>query len=514
MSAAPGTFLWLIAHDLRLSGRRFRAMFRSMSMTKIVLVMLSALGAFHLLAWPFAIWIREAEETGDPWLFLMLASAVLFVIPWVVSQALTSATRALYTRGDLDLLQASPMSPRVIFAARSLAIGIEATSSVTVFFLPVANMAALVAGPHWLAAYPAILAFGLLGTALGLWITLVLFQLAGPKRTRTIAQVLATCIGAGFALGLQTLNLLPASYRKALLDAIGANEPGTLFDREGWLWLPCHALRGEADALLIMMGLGFGLFVISALTLGTAFAHGSLGAAGAPEPPVKRLHRASSRRSFRAGVGSALRAKEWRLLMRDPWLLSQILLQILYTLPLSIVIWQALGPQGTIAISVAPALVVIASQISASLAWLTLSSEDAPEFLASAPITRGEIERRKLEAIAVPVLAIVGLPLLGLLFVEPKTALITFAFAAGAAISTALLNLWHPSPGKRGDVMRRHAQSKLVGLMEHLLSMFWALAIMMTMMKNSFAFIPVLLALMLLWMNRPKPMSLTRVALP
>ena len=44
--------------------------------------------------------------------------------------------------------------------------------------------------------------------------------------------------------------------------------------------------------------------------------------------------------------------------------------------------------------------------------------------------------------------------------------------------------------------------------------MFWALAIMMTMMKNGFAFIPVMLALMLLWMNRPKSMSLTRVALP
>ena len=96
VSAAPGTFLWLIAHDLRLSGRRFRAMFRSMSIAKIVLVMCSALGAFHLLAWPFAIWIRDAEETGDPWLFLMLASAVLFVIPWVVSQALTSAC-LLYT---------------------------------------------------------------------------------------------------------------------------------------------------------------------------------------------------------------------------------------------------------------------------------------------------------------------------------------------------------------------------------------------------------------------------------
>ena len=55
--------------------------------------------------------------------------------------------------------------------------------------------------------------------------------------------------------------------------------------------------------------------------------------------------------------------------------------------------------------------------------------------------------------------------------VDPLGALKTAMFATGAAASTALLNIWRPNPGRRNDVMRRHQQSKIVGLMEHMLSL-------------------------------------------
>jgi ABC-2 type transport system permease protein len=180
-----------------------------------------------------------------------------------------------------------------------------------------------------------------------------------------------------------------------------------------------------------------------------------------------------------------------------------MLLQVIYTLPVSVIIFKALGPNGSLALSVAPALVVIASQISASLAWLTISSEDAPEFLASAPVTRGAVERGKLQAIALPILLVVGLPLVGLAFVAPGTAAIACLFGAGAAVSTALINLWHPVPGKRGNVLRRHSQSKLVAIMEHAMSLFWAVAMMLTAFESVFAALPIALACGLLWLNRP-----------
>jgi ABC-2 type transport system permease protein len=204
--------------------------------------------------------------------------------------------------------------------------------------------------------------------------------------------------------------------------------------------------------------------------------------------------------------------KEWRLVGRDPWLISQILLQVVYTLPVSVIVWRALGTQSAIAVSVAPAIVVIASQISASLAWLTISSEDAPDFLASAPVTRTEVERRKLEAIALPLALFLALPLIGLAIVSVSAALWTVLFATCAALSTALLNLWHPMPGRRTMVMRRHSQSKIIGMIEHLLSLLWAVAMVLTVLGSIVAAVPIVLALAVLWFNRPAGSLQTQAA--
>ena len=70
---------------------------------------------------------------------------------------------------------------------------------------------------------------------------------------------------------------------------------------------------------------------------------------------------------FRTSLGTAIRFKEWRLLMRDPWLSSQLALQVVYTLPVAVVLMRNQGPDGNVAMAIAPALVVIASQLSASL---------------------------------------------------------------------------------------------------------------------------------------------------
>ena len=207
---------------------------------------------------------------------------------------------------------------------------------------------------------------------------------------------------------------------------------------------------------------------------------------------------------FQPGVGAALRRKEWRLISRDPGLASQILLQIIYTTPISVVLWRAMGPNGSLALATAPALVAVASNVAASLAWLAISSEDAPEFLATAPVSRRDIERRKLEAIALPLIVIVALPLAFVWSAGFKAGLVTTAYVAAAALAAALLNLWHPVPGRRGDILRRHGQSKLVAMMEHMLSLLWAVALALTAFASWSAIIPILCALFLLWTQRAR----------
>jgi len=77
-------------------------------------------------------------------------------------------------------------------------------------------------------------------------------------------------------------------------------------------------------------------------------------------------------------------------------------------------------------------------------------------------------------------------------------------FGAMAAGSTALLNFWHPMPGNRRGMLRRHHQSKVVALAEHGLTLLWALATMIA-LKNVYAtIVPVALILLLLWCFNPR----------
>jgi ABC-2 type transport system permease protein len=207
-------------------------------------------------------------------------------------------------------------------------------------------------------------------------------------------------------------------------------------------------------------------------------------------------------RSFRTGVGGALRRKELVLIARDPWLMSQVFLQIVYVLPVAVILLNGESTAGSVSLAAGPAIVVIASQLSGAFAWIAISGEDAPDLLATAPLTRARIERGKIEAVFVPVIAIVAPPLIWLACFVPLSALLTLAFATGAAIATACLNLWHPSPGRRGDMMRRHQQSKLLGMIEHLMTLFFAVGCAMAIVGTSLAIVPVGLALGVLWLNR------------
>jgi ABC-2 type transport system permease protein len=505
MTGRPGTFVWFLGHELRLSWRQFRGLFHNFSTSKTIAIILGVLVVFHALAWPLAHWFHAIETDGARHFYIpSLIAGYLFVLPWIIAQALTSSTRALYSRGDLDLLLASPLPARTIVTARALAISAESVGSVAIFLLPLVNMNILVGGRHWLSIYPTLIGCGLFGTAIGLCVTLVLFRLAGPRRTRFIAQVVSTLIGASFAIGVQLANILPGAWRDGLIEQIDRAEPGSWFDRSSLIFLPVRAAAGDWPAVGLWLCLSIAGFGLSASVLGGFFAQSALGSAGLGAAAPAKPRWVPGHGRFRTGAARSLRRKEWRLLARDPWLISQVLLQILYVLPISIVLWRGQGPQASIGLAVAPFLVVVAAQLSASLAWLSLSGEDAPEFLRAAPLTRHQLERAKLEAIAVPVAGILAIPLAWLTLLAPLAGLWSLVFGAAAAACTALINLWHPMPGRRSDLMRRHSQSKFIGLLEHLMSLLWAVATGLALSASAWALLPIGLSMLLLWFNRQK----------
>ena len=131
-------------------------------------------------------------------------------------------------------------------------------------------------------------------------------------------------------------------------------------------------------------------------------------AAGGVSHGVTKRSRTETR--FRgASPAQALRRKEWSLLVRDPWLMSQTLMQLLYLLPAAFLLWRSFFSEGGVATFLSPILIMAAGQLGGGLAWLAVSGEDAPELIATAPVPTNNVLRAKTEAVLIGV-AIVFAP--------------------------------------------------------------------------------------------------------
>jgi len=474
MIGGAAAFPRFVAHDLRLSLRGLMSMFGSLSPKGLGVLIALLFVALHAAAWPVAGWLIAIEDGPDgvARITAILASGVALTLPWIVGQSITEFTRTLFGRSDLELILASPADAHSLLAARALSIAIGAVASVGLLLAPLADVAALRGHPHWLALYPALLAAGLMGTGLAVVLAMGLFLTVGPRRARLLSQIAATVVGASAVLGAQVVAMLPEGTRASILAAFAPPAKGVSVGQSR-LWTPVRAAAGDPQAVLIWTAFGAVVFALACFLFGERFARAAVASSGAPANAGSSARPASR---FGASVSAALRIKERRVVWRDPWLMSQLLLQAAYTTPLAVILWRGGGPTGTIGVAFTPALVVIAAQLAGALSWIALSAEDAPDFLMTAPVPRPVIERAKIAAIGQPIALILALPLAALAFASPWAGFCALLFGAGAIASAALVNLWRQAPSRRGLVLRRHSQSKLVGMMEHLVSILWAVA--------------------------------------
>jgi ABC-2 type transport system permease protein len=196
-----------------------------------------------------------------------------------------------------------------------------------------------------------------------------------------------------------------------------------------------------------------------------------LAASGAPHAAPRSRQRQSR---FRAtSPARALRRKEWVLLLRDPWLMSQTLMQLLYLLPAALLLWRNIRGGEALALLV-PILIVAAGQLGGGLAWLAVSGEDAPELIATAPVSTTRVFRARTEAVSGCITAIFGPFVLVLAFVDPFAALIAFAGVLIAAGSATAIQYWFRTQAKRSLFRRRQTSSRIATFAEALSSTLWA----------------------------------------
>jgi ABC-2 type transport system permease protein len=468
MRAAPGSVAWLLRHELRIAWREARFFgARGRSPLRPLLIALVLQAAFLPFGWIIAHAPPAAPDV------LIVFTSVLLVFAWagMLAQTLVTATRVLYLRGDLDLLVSAPVSPRAVLTVRAFAVALTAITSWSLLTMLIVNALVVFGQFRWLLLYPVLGGLALVAAALALVLVAALFELLGPRRTRVAAQVVAACLGVGIVMLLQVPGWLGSgpdpggsTVLPTLLRSVDAGNP---------LWWPARAALGEPVALAAWLVGTLGLFALVVAALGPRFARQAALAIGA-SAPVARTRRTAH---FRSGTGAALRRKEWRLLRRDPWLVSQVVLPAVYLLPLAFLSWRgsadtplgmALGTGG-----IAFVLVMIAGSLAGSLAWVAIAGEDAPELLACAPVTARQVIRAKLGAVLLPVAVLIAVPVAALALRSPAQALAAALGAAGAMTTAALLQIWHPQAGRRREFGYRHRLSILRGLFELAANVAW-----------------------------------------
>jgi ABC-2 type transport system permease protein len=337
---------------------------------------------------------------------------------------------------------------------------------------------------------------GAVATAAALALTLALFRLVGAKRTRLIAQIVAAVIGAAFVIGLQIAAIFSSGSisRFAALqsDWMLAHAP----DTSSAFWWPAHAMLGDRRALVAVVVFGFGLLGLAITLFSRRFGDHALAAAGVSNTVVRQRRWSLTFR--RHSPARVLRQKEWTLLARDPWLISQTLMQILYLLPPAVLLWVTFRSGGGSYVVLIPVVVMAAGQLAGGLAWLSISGEDAPDMVASAPITAGRILRAKIEAV-MGMIALVFAPIVAVLAFDSLFAAAVAALGIlTAAAAATLIQICFRTQAKRSQFRRRQTSSRIATFAEAFSSIAWAATSALAAAGSWAALGPALIALFIL----------------
>jgi len=472
MSSAAA-LTWFARHEFRLAWREWLAMMtggrRKPKRALIGLIVFAVI--LHLPAYAVISRFTGLQMPLDKSSLIVMSASIFLAWALMLSQAIESVTRVFYARADLDLIMSSPVRLANIFSVRIVAIALSVTAMALLLSTPFVDVLVIGGGARWLSAFGVVISIGLSASAIAIAITLVLFRLIGPSRTRLVSQVLAAVIGAGFVIALQIAAIL--SYgtlsRFAVLtsDAAAAFAPGP----DSMVWWPVRAVLGDGEILLMLLACGLTLLGVVMALFSNQFAD----TAARASANAARANSASRKTSFRTGSRQqALRWKEFALLRRDPWLVSQTLMQLLYLVPPALMLWRSFSDSSTAIVLITPVIVMAAGQLAGGLAWLTISGEDAADLVATAPLSPSQVTRAKIEVVLIAIGVMFGPLVAALTFASPLQAAVTASGVAIATVTATAIQLWFRVQAKRSQFRRRQTSSRLATFAEAFSSIGWA----------------------------------------
>jgi ABC-2 type transport system permease protein len=465
---------WFARHEIRLAWREWLAMMtagrRGRKRGAIIgLIVFAAI--MHLPAYAVIGRFANLEAPLDKSTLIVITATILLAWALMLSQAIESVTRVFYARADLDLIMSSPVALANIFSVRIAAIALSVIAMALLLSTPFVDVLVIGGGVRWFAAYGVVVAIGLSASAVAIAVTIVLFRLIGPGRTRLAVQILAAIVGAGFVIALQIAAIL--SYGTLSRFAVLTSDAAAAFapDAGSMIWWPARAALGDGETLLLLLAGGLVLLGAVMAVFSARFADTAIRVSAHAAPN----RQASRAKSFRASSRQqALRRKEFVLLRRDPWLVSQTLMQLLYLVPPALMLWRSFSDSSTAIVLITPVIVMAAGQLSGGLAWLTISGEDAADLVATAPLPPSRVIRAKIEVVLIAI-GVTFAPLVAaLLFASPLQAAVTALGVMIASVSATAIQLWFRVQAKRSQFRRRQTSSRLATFAEAFSSIGWA----------------------------------------
>ena len=250
---------WFARHELRLAWREWFAMMtggrrRRTRAAAIGLIVFAAL--MHLPAWAVIGRYATLEAPLDKTSLIVIISTVFLAWALMLSQAIESVTRVFYARADLDLIMSSPARLANVFSIRIAAIALTVTVMALLLSTPFVDVLVIGGGARWFAAFGVVIAIGLSAAAIAIAVTIVLFRLIGPARTRLRGPDPRRDHRRRLrhrAAGRRDHVLRHAIALRVLTsDAVASYAP----DVDSIWWWPARATMGDSEALLLLLAIG------------------------------------------------------------------------------------------------------------------------------------------------------------------------------------------------------------------------------------------------------------------
>jgi len=465
----PGSFVWLVLHELRLArrpaGKRSR--------------WLMAIGAVLVLGWiAFGVWIggllADVGIVPGPMGMAGAALGSILLFTFMTTQSILGSQRTLYEAGDLDLLFSAPIVPRTVMRAKLVGIAASVVLTFAIIVLPIALPLAWFGHPQLFGIPALIFALALTAACFGLAITLILARIAGPRAARTVGQIVAALSGGSVFVASQYFsNGAPRGQRGAVMEALFEKMVAGGFGTHGVGALPGMAAFGDPFAVTALLAGSLLLFILTTRGLQSLFLSGYR-AGGMKLSRPKRSTR-SVAKQFHDRLFGAVFAKEWRLMARDPALAFQVVLRLIYLAPLFFIVMRQGDDYVLIAPSLAFSSVLIAGQIVASLVWLAVSAEDTPDLIKVAPVRKDQIDTAKLSAALVMAAPLAILVPVGMAWTTSiAAALFTLGVTGIAGWASGMIEVTFAKPAPRSTFRRRRGGGSFIrGVAQFAVTMFF-----------------------------------------